>query len=95
VILIFIATSIQDALNTKPFQSSMAFDQQVVARHTLPPALAKTFETCDKPPPLDRLNPYRDDGRDGLKFYTDANYFFNLWRQQMLRDTEKVIRKVT
>jgi hypothetical protein len=33
---------------------------------------------------------YRDDGKDGLKFYTDPNYFFDLWKQEMLKDTEKV-----
>lgn len=45
---------------------------------------------CDRPPPLDKLNPYREDGRDGLKFYTDPNYFFELWRQEMLADTERI-----
>jgi len=24
-----------------------------------------------------------------LKFYTDPNYFFDLWSQEMLKDTEK------
>lgn len=32
---------------------------------------------------------FRDDGKDGLKFYTDPNYFFDLWSQEMLKDTEK------
>lgn len=34
---------------------------------------------------------YRDDGKDGLKFYTDPNYFFELWKQEMLKDTERMI----
>jgi len=85
----------QDALNTKPFQSSMSFDQQVVSRGTMPAAMNKTYVSCDKPPPLDNLNSYRDDGKDGLKFYTDPSYFFDLWRQEMLKDTEKVIKKVS
>ena len=29
------------------------------------------------------------DGKDGIKFYTDANYFFDLWRSEMLQSTEK------
>ncbi len=29
------------------------------------------------------------DGKDGIKFYTDANYFFELWRAEMLQSTEK------
>lgn len=30
----------------------------------------------------------RDDGKQGLKFYTDPSYFFDLWREKMLQDTE-------
>lgn len=53
--------------------------------------LVSVLQLCDKPPPLDKLNCYRDDGKDGLKFYTDPNYFFELWRQEMLKDTERVM----
>lgn len=35
------------------------------------------------------LSVSREDGKDGLKFYTDPNYFFDLWSQEMLKDTEK------
>ena len=34
---------------------------------------------------------FRDDGKDGLKFYTDPDYFFDLWRQEMLKDTERML----
>jgi hypothetical protein len=34
---------------------------------------------------------FSDDGKDGLKFYTDATYFFELWRQDMLKDTERMM----
>ncbi len=34
---------------------------------------------------------FREDGKDGLKFYTDPNYFFELWRQEMLKDTERMM----
>lgn len=30
----------------------------------------------------------RDDKKDGLKFYTDPSYFFNLWKEKMLQATE-------
>ncbi|CAL8086568.1 unnamed protein product [Orchesella dallaii] len=86
--------SMQESLNTKPFQSSTLFDQQVVARPTLPPALLKTYHLCGKPPPLDKLNVFRDDGKDGLKFYADPNYFFDLWRQEMLKDSQKGAKKL-
>jgi hypothetical protein len=32
----------------------------------------------------------REDGKDGLKFYTDANYYFDLWRQEMIKYTERM-----
>lgn len=57
----------------------------------MPTAMLETYQQCDKPPPLDKLNMYREDGKDGLKFYTDANYFFDLWRQEMLKDTERMM----
>lgn len=57
----------------------------------MPTAMLETYNSCDKPPPLDKLNCYRDDGKDGLKFYTDPNYFFELWRQEMLNDTERMM----
>lgn len=30
----------------------------------------------------------RDDKVDGMKFYTDPSYFFDLWKEKMLQDTE-------
>ncbi|XP_047107423.1 wiskott-Aldrich syndrome protein family member 2 isoform X1 [Schistocerca piceifrons] len=83
--------SLQDTHLRKAFKSSVVFDQQVVSRDTMPTAMMEMYQQCDKPPPLDKLNQYREDGKDGLKFYTDANYFFDLWRQEMLKDTERVM----
>ena len=34
---------------------------------------------------------FSEDGKDGLKFYTDPTYFFELWRQEMLKDTERMM----
>lgn len=31
---------------------------------------------------------HRDDDKEGLKFYTDPSYFFDLWKEKMLQDTE-------
>ena len=30
----------------------------------------------------------REDGKDSMKFYTDSMYFFELWCQEMKKDTE-------
>lgn len=76
----------------KAFRSTQNFDQQVVSRDTMPKSMLEQYLACDRPPPLDKLNPYREDGKDGLKFYTDANYFFDLWRHEMLQSTEKAER---
>ncbi|XP_074416235.1 LOW QUALITY PROTEIN: wiskott-Aldrich syndrome protein family member 1 [Sinocyclocheilus rhinocerous] len=50
--------------------------------------MQETYELCEQPPPLNILTPYRDDGKEGLKFYTNPSYFFDLWREKMLQDTE-------
>ncbi|XP_047740055.1 wiskott-Aldrich syndrome protein family member 3 [Hyalella azteca] len=82
--------SLQDIHMRKAFKSSMLFDQQVVSRDTIPAAMLDIYNHCDQPPPLDELNPYRDDGKDGLKFYTDPAYFFNLWRDEITKETEQI-----
>ncbi len=115
------SVSLQDIQLRKAYKSSQTFDQQVVSRETMPKAMLEAYMACDKPPPLDKLNPYRykstsakripshssmsillfsrEDGKDGLKFYTDSTYFFELWRQEMLKDTERMMhdrgKKVT
>ncbi|CAG9773921.1 unnamed protein product [Ceutorhynchus assimilis] len=83
--------SLQDIHMRKAFKSATVFDQQIFSRGTMPTAMLETYKSCDRPPPLDKLNCYRDDGKDGLKFYTDPNYFFELWRAEMLNDTERVM----
>lgn len=81
--------TLQEIQLRKAFRSIQSFDQQVVSRDSMPKSMLEQYLSCDKPPPLDKLNPYREDGKDGLKFYTDANYFFDLWRTEMLQSTEK------
>ncbi|XP_056150123.1 LOW QUALITY PROTEIN: actin-binding protein WASF1 [Lampris incognitus] len=80
--------SLQDITMRKAFRSSTIQDQQLFDRQTLPIPLQETFQTCEQPPPLNILTPYRDDGKEGLKFYTNPSYFFDLWREKMLQDTE-------
>ncbi|XP_019953326.1 actin-binding protein WASF1 isoform X1 [Paralichthys olivaceus] len=80
--------SLQDITMRKAFRSSTIQDQQLFDRTSLPIPLQETFETCEQPPPLNILTPYRDDGKEGLKFYTNPSYFFDLWREKMLQDTE-------
>uniref|UniRef100_A0A2I3HU05 Wiskott-Aldrich syndrome protein family member n=1 Tax=Nomascus leucogenys TaxID=61853 RepID=A0A2I3HU05_NOMLE len=72
----------------KAFRSSTIQDQQLFDRKTLPIPLQETYDVCEQPPPLNILTPYRDDGKEGLKFYTNPSYFFDLWKEKMLQDTE-------
>uniref|UniRef100_A0A665SSY1 Si:ch73-362m14.4 n=1 Tax=Echeneis naucrates TaxID=173247 RepID=A0A665SSY1_ECHNA len=76
--------SLQDINMRKAFRSSTVQDQQVVSRSSILHPVLETYQRCDKPPPLNILTPYRD----GLKFYTDSSYFFNLWKEKMLQATE-------
>ncbi|XP_029106579.1 wiskott-Aldrich syndrome protein family member 3-like isoform X2 [Scleropages formosus] len=80
--------SLQDINMRKAFKSSTIQDQEVVSRTSIPNPVMEMYHQCDKPPPLNILTPYRDDKKDGLKFYTDPSYFFNLWKEKMLQATE-------
>ncbi|XP_037394054.1 wiskott-Aldrich syndrome protein family member 1 isoform X1 [Pygocentrus nattereri] len=80
--------SLQDITMRKAFRSSTNQDQQLFERQSLPMPLQETFNLCEQPPPLTILTPYRDDGKEALKFYTNPSYFFDLWREKMLQDTE-------
>ncbi|KAM8954501.1 actin-binding protein WASF1 isoform 2-T2 [Pelodytes ibericus] len=80
--------SLQDITMRKAFRSSTIQDQQLFDRKTLPIPLHETYDLCEHPPPLNILSPYRDDGKEGLKFYTNPSYFFDLWKEKMLQDTE-------
>ncbi|XP_037264409.1 wiskott-Aldrich syndrome protein family member 3-like isoform X2 [Falco rusticolus] len=80
--------SLQDINMRKAFKSSTVQNQQVVSRNSIPNPVMEMYQRCDKPPPLNILTPYRDDKKDGLKFYTDPSYFFNLWKEKMLQATE-------
>ncbi|XP_028633857.1 wiskott-Aldrich syndrome protein family member 3 isoform X2 [Grammomys surdaster] len=80
--------SLQDINMKKAFKSSTIQDQQVVSKNSIPNPVADIYNQSDKPPPLSILTPYRDDKKDGLKFYTDPSYFFDLWKEKMLQDTE-------
>ncbi len=56
---LIISVSLQDIHLKKAFHSTKSFDQQVVSRETMPKAMLEVYMACDKPPPLDKLNPYR------------------------------------
>ena len=52
--------TLQEIQLRKAFRSAQNFDQQVVSRETMPKSMLEQYLACDKPPPLDKLNPYRE-----------------------------------
>lgn len=78
-----------DLNSNELFKSSFTYDQEVLSRQTMPNSLARKYNMCDEAPPLYKLDKFRDDGKDSIKFYTDPNYFFDLWKNEMLKKTEK------
>ncbi|KAF5894345.1 wiskott-Aldrich syndrome protein family member 3-like [Clarias magur] len=80
--------SLQDINMRKAFKSCTVQDQQVVSKSSVPTPVKEMHGLSDPPPPLNILSPYRDDNKEGLKFYTDPSYFFDLWKEKMLQDTE-------
>lgn len=59
LLILFTLVSLQDIHMRKAFKSYVVFEQQVVSRESMPAAMRETYYMCDKPPPLDKLNPYR------------------------------------
>ncbi|MFH4979186.1 hypothetical protein AB6A40_005895 [Gnathostoma spinigerum] len=84
--------SLGDLHLRKPFKSSCIIDQHTLDRQTLPSPLIEKYRACDSPPHLDALNPYRDDPKSALSFYTDPSYFFDLWKKEMLKETGDIRR---
>ncbi|XP_069569384.1 actin-binding protein WASF3 [Brachyistius frenatus] len=80
--------SLQDINMRKAFKSSTAQDQQVLSKGSTPSSVADMHKGSDRPPPLSTLSKYRDDSTDAMKFYSDPSYFFDLWKEKMLQDTE-------
>ncbi|XP_061753070.1 wiskott-Aldrich syndrome protein family member 2 [Nerophis ophidion] len=82
--------SLQAITTRKAFRSSLIQDQKLFTRPSLPMPVQETYLTCFPPPPLNYLSPYREDGREALTFYTDSSFFFKLWKEKMLQDTEDI-----
>ncbi|XP_062262146.1 actin-binding protein WASF3-like isoform X1 [Platichthys flesus] len=80
--------SLQDINMRKAFKNSAAQDQQVLSKGSTPSSVGDMYNSSDRPPPLSTLTAYREDSTDAMKFYSDPLYFFDLWKEKMLQDTE-------
>ncbi|CAL1573563.1 unnamed protein product [Knipowitschia caucasica] len=81
--------SLQDINMRKAFKSSTVQDQQVLSKGSTPTSVTDMYNTADKAPALSALSAYREDSTDAMKFYSDPSYFFDLWKEKMLQDTEE------
>uniref|UniRef100_A0A915LHY5 Wiskott-Aldrich syndrome protein family member n=1 Tax=Meloidogyne javanica TaxID=6303 RepID=A0A915LHY5_MELJA len=79
-------TNLEEAALRKAFKSCNIIDQHSLSRQTLPTSLQEQYQQCDPPPELNELNPYREDEKEALRYYTDPGYFFELWRQEILKE---------
>ncbi|KAK7926082.1 hypothetical protein WMY93_008392 [Mugilogobius chulae] len=80
--------SLQDINMRKAFRSSTVQDQKVLSKNSTPASVTDMYNTSDKAPPLSTLTAYREDSTDAMRFYSDPSYFFDLWKEKMLQDTE-------
>ena len=87
------AVRVEDITTQNHYKNSAEQEQQVISRQTLSTALLETYEVCDAPPRLREFTQYRDDNRDGLTFFTNPAYFFDLWRHQQDQQIENRKRK--
>lgn len=85
--------TLADFQTKKQFKSSTKFDQKVVSRDTMPEAMRIMYNNADPPPALDKLNPFRKDGKDCMKFYTDPGFFFDIWYNELMKDNETRLEK--
>ncbi|XP_042561365.1 wiskott-Aldrich syndrome protein family member 3-like, partial [Clupea harengus] len=85
--------SLQDIHLRKAFHSCTAQDQQVVSKASIPTPVAQMYHHSDQPPPLGSLTQYREDGVNALKLYSDPSYFFDLWKERMMKATEETRRE--
>jgi hypothetical protein len=76
------------------FKSNRNEDQQILSRETLPTAVRDSYNNCDAPPALAEFTQYRDDGKEGMRFYTDPTYFYRLWVEEQNEQLEKRKKRV-
>lgn len=77
----------------KAFKLTIHSDQQVISKKTMPEAMEEAYKACDPVPDLHLLSKFRHDNKDSLKFYTDPDYFFELWKEKMSAEFEKRRKK--
>ncbi|XP_041351789.1 wiskott-Aldrich syndrome protein family member 2-like [Gigantopelta aegis] len=81
--------SLANIHSIKPFKSEIVKEQQGLSRTTIPKSILEMHQACDRPPPLEKLDQYREDGKDSMAFYTDPEFFLNLWCLEMGKEIQE------
>ncbi len=76
-------------IQANAYRRVVLLDQQVISHGPVPEPIAAAYALCEPAPALNDMNPFRDDGKASLKFFTDPEYFFRLWCEDMQQQTEK------
>lgn len=62
---------------------SQHFDQQIFSVESRPNAIVSMYKAANLPPAISKTDQFREDGKSGLKLYTNPDFFFMHWSSQM------------
>ncbi|XP_076076427.1 uncharacterized protein LOC143047273 isoform X2 [Mytilus galloprovincialis] len=74
---------------------SQHFDQQIFSVQSRPNAIVSMYKAANLPPAISKTDQFREDGKSGLKLYTNPDFFFAHWSSQMeKKETDYSHRKI-
>lgn len=82
------STKLKEFYVVEHFKSSVNFDQQIFTKMSFSDAMRTLYENADAPPALSLLDEFRDDGVESLKLYSDPGYFFDYWKDGLIKENE-------
>ena len=65
-----------------PIRGFYKLENQLFTSSTRPTTMTELYEKADVLPNFDLLQPYRDDDKINRTFYSNPNYFLELWKKQ-------------
>lgn len=75
-------------MQTTAFRRKEVTEQQVISRASVPAPILEEYKRCESSPALNEMDPYRDDGKVSLEFFTEPGYFFRMWVEKMKKETD-------
>lgn len=95
-----IEVHLEDIKPAEAFTSQKRLDLNVLNRTNMPESMRLLYERAEPAPALHLLSPHREDSLDCARFYSDPDFFFNHWCNQLLdsgesKDLVKKLRRVS